>query len=84
MSAQDQQFKLRLPAEMRRYLEQSAREHKRSLTAEILARLEMSLKKEAFGINEEQPSYPSLENMLIEHYRRLTPEKKLALFELIK
>jgi predicted DNA-binding protein len=42
MSREDSQFKLRLPAELREKIEQSAKDAKRSLNAEIVARLEDS------------------------------------------
>lgn len=42
MSREDQHFRLRLPAEIRARLEESAAEHRRSITAEILDRLERS------------------------------------------
>lgn len=43
MSREDSQFKLRMPAELREKVEASAKEAKRSLNAEIVARLEDSL-----------------------------------------
>lgn len=42
MSREDPQFKLRLPQELRDRIEQAAKESKRSLNAEIVARLELS------------------------------------------
>ena len=42
MSREDSQFKLRLPASLREQIEQAAKESKRSLNAEIVARLENS------------------------------------------
>ena len=42
MSREDSQFKLRLPANLREQIEQAAKESKRSLNAEIVARLENS------------------------------------------
>lgn len=42
MSRDDPQFKLRLPIELRDRIEQAAKESKRSLNAEMVARLEMS------------------------------------------
>lgn len=42
MSREDSQFKLRLPAKLREQIEQAAKESKRSLNAEIVARLENS------------------------------------------
>jgi hypothetical protein len=42
MSREDSQFKLRLPADLREQIEQAAQESKRSLNAEIVARLEES------------------------------------------
>lgn len=49
MSREDSQFKLRMPAELREKIEDLAREAKRSLNAEIIARLEASVFKEAPG-----------------------------------
>lgn len=43
MSREDSQFKLRMPADLRERIEESAKEAKRSLNAEIVARLEGSL-----------------------------------------
>lgn len=42
MSREDAQFKLRLPAELREQVEQSAKTNRRSINAEIVARLEES------------------------------------------
>lgn len=42
MSREDSQFKLRMPSELRESIENAARNAKRSLNAEIVARLEMS------------------------------------------
>ena len=42
MSRDDSQFKLRLPADLREHIELAAQESKRSLNAEIVARLEES------------------------------------------
>ncbi|MEN6404382.1 MAG: Arc family DNA-binding protein [Armatimonadia bacterium] len=46
MSRDDPQFKLRLPIELRDRIEQAAKESKRSLNAEMVARLEMSFAQE--------------------------------------
>ena len=43
MSREDSQFKLRMPADLREKIEDAAREAKRSLNAEIVARLEDSV-----------------------------------------
>lgn len=40
MSREDAQFKLRLPADLREQVEQSAKNNRRSINAEIVARLE--------------------------------------------
>ena len=45
MSREDSQFKLRLPAALREQIELAAQESKRSLNAEIVARLEESYSK---------------------------------------
>lgn len=42
MSREDQHFRLRLPADLREQIEAAAAESRRSLTAEILARLQAS------------------------------------------
>lgn len=42
MSREDSQFKLRMPAELREKIEEAAKDSKRSLNAEIVARLEDS------------------------------------------
>lgn len=47
MSREDSQFKLRMPSDLREIIEEAAREAKRSLNAEIIARLEMSSIKES-------------------------------------
>ncbi|MGP5356483.1 Arc family DNA-binding protein [Pseudomonas helleri] len=43
MSREDSQFKLRMPSELREAIENAAKEARRSLNAEIVARLEMSV-----------------------------------------
>lgn len=47
MSREDSQFKLRMPFDLREIIEEAARESKRSLNAEIVARLEMTALKES-------------------------------------
>ncbi|MCF5179634.1 Arc family DNA-binding protein [Pseudomonas syringae] len=49
MSREDSQFKLRMPAELRDAIELAAKERKRSLNAEIVARLESSVLEESIG-----------------------------------
>ncbi|MBA4272142.1 MAG: hypothetical protein C0438_03445 [Pseudomonas sp.] len=51
MSREDSQFKLRMPSDLRESIEEASREAKRSLNAEIVARLEMSVVKESTGEN---------------------------------
>lgn len=55
MSREDSQFKLRMPAELREKIEESAKEAKRSLNAEIVARLE-----ESFRISVPRPKSPAI------------------------
>lgn len=47
MSREDSQFKLRMPSDLRDAIEISAKEAKRSLNAEIVSRLEISVLKES-------------------------------------
>ncbi|EEB61229.1 MULTISPECIES: Arc family DNA-binding protein [Pseudomonas syringae group] len=49
MSREDSQFKLRMPAELRDAIELAAKERKRSLNAEIVARLESTVLAESVG-----------------------------------
>lgn len=49
MSREDSQFKLRMPADLREAIELAAKEEKRSLNAEIVARLELTALKQAIG-----------------------------------
>ncbi|MDU4059453.1 MAG: Arc family DNA-binding protein [Pseudomonas oryzihabitans] len=46
MSREDAQFKLRLPAELKAKVEKSATENRRSLNAELVARLEESFARD--------------------------------------
>ena len=47
MSREDSQFKLRMPAHLREQVELASQESKRSLNAEIVARLEESFRPQA-------------------------------------
>lgn len=49
MSREDSQFKLRMPSELRDAIENSAKDAKRSLNAEIVARLETTVLKQSIG-----------------------------------
>nr|DAF79081.1 MAG TPA: Mnt [Caudoviricetes sp.] len=49
MSREDSQFKLRMPSELREAIESSAKDAKRSLNAEIVARLETTVLKQSIG-----------------------------------
>lgn len=49
MSREDSQFKLRMPSELREAIELAAKESKRSLNAEIIARLESTILKQSIG-----------------------------------
>lgn len=56
MTKEDEEFpatySVRLPTSMRRQLDESARQHGRSLHAEILLRLSASLGESKFGLSE--------------------------------
>jgi len=100
MKSQSQQFKLRFPDNLRKALEKSAKDHRRSLTAELVLRLEKSLdqysmdrapqvvrvKGQADVHEQPGPVYIGHEDeqRLIEAFRRLPDEKKKALLALIE
>lgn len=56
MSKEDEEFpatySIRLPTSMRKQLDENARQHGRSLHAEILLRLSVSLEESKFGLSE--------------------------------
>jgi len=66
MSREDAQFKLRLPAELREQVEQSAKTNRRSINAEIVARLEESFPGHfaSEGGDSVQPAMPFSEQAL--------------------
>jgi len=92
-------FGLRMPAELRDKLEVAAKASRRSLNSEILERLACSLVSQAVpvepgdatviqAVSQPQASYFLPENdyelQLVAAFRRLTPDKQLALLTLIR
>lgn len=91
---------LRLPSEIRSTLQLEANKHRRSLTSEIIGRLEQSLEEHpsqsifkpklvsSRSTNKETalPPYDleKTEQAMLEVFRRLPPEKQLALLSLFK
>lgn len=76
IDSQAQPYSVRLPTSMRRQLDESARQHGRSLHAEILLRLSVSLEESKFGLSERI-------NDLGEN-DRLTEGQKAEVLELIR
>lgn len=82
-------YKLRMPPELRQELEKQAELRGRSLHAEILARVRETLVPRARRSTQvEQPSADyvasDIEQKMLVVFRRLTPEKQLALLSLFK
>lgn len=64
MSREDSQFKLRMPAELREAVEESARTSNRSLNAEIIARLERSIESDRIGLTRDAIDTLGLQSLL--------------------
>ena len=85
-------FGLRLPPELRQALEREADIHNRSLTAEIIERLKRSLEPQHAGRRGTHAAAPEgvyepasdVERAMVAVFRRLPPEKQLALLSLFK
>ncbi len=90
---------LRLPSNIRSSLQLEANKHRRSLTAEIVGRLEKSLEEHPSqsifkptlssksAIKEPEPlpyKFQDIEQAMLEVFRRLPAEKQLALLSLFK
>ena len=88
MSREYPMFGLRMPPDLRDRLESKKKINNRSLNAEICSRLERSLDEETGRYRLEQgvseySTLPDYERQLLTHYRKLSPERQLALLTLL-
>ncbi len=78
MSREDQHFRLRLPADLREKVEAAAAKSRRSLTAEILARLEWSFtdsEPQAKEAVDYKKSHDDLVGDLVKDIQRMIDDK---------
>lgn len=81
MARDDLHFRLRIPEELKARIEKSAAENNRSITAEIVSRLERSFDvvpewEEAIGnLNDLWERVDSLESLVRDHDQHLNPMK---------
>lgn len=85
-------FGLRLPPELKQALEREAKANHRSLNAEVVSRIKMSIEGTAppqqRAASPDSPPYGELltdgERAMLAVFRQLTPERQLALLSLFK
>lgn len=96
MSRDINPFGLRMPPELKQELDREAKLNGRSLNAEIVDRLRRSLERKGqsafvdYGRSplkkgeESRPALTDIETQLLQVFRRMPPEKQLALLSLFK
>lgn len=83
-------FGVRMPEDLKAHLAKEAKINGRSLNSEIVSRLRSSLDKRTHGhlVTEPhapgQPALTDAERQLLTLFRKLSPEKQLALLSLFK
>jgi plasmid stability protein len=94
--SKDSSMLIRIPEQLKAELHREAAIHGRSLTSEVNIRLKASLQQGATDISEQHmvreraASWPAqgaltdAERVLVSQYKRLSPEKQLALLSLLK
>ncbi|MFS8371309.1 Arc family DNA-binding protein [Acetobacter indonesiensis] len=75
----DPQFKFRMPPDMKGALEECAKRNKRTLTAEILTRLDASLSQRAIPDVPETVDMNADERSLVRMWRAMNEGERLAL-----
>ncbi|WP_215755102.1 Arc family DNA-binding protein [Acetobacter sp. P5B1] len=80
----DPQFKFRMPPDMKAALEESAKRSNRTLTAEILTRLNSSLSQRAVPDVSSAEDMDEEERVLVLSWRALGSEEKRSLMVLLR
>lgn len=75
MSREDPQMKIRLPADLKDWIDKSAAENGRSMNAEIVARLQMSFDKDLISPDVQQFIVEAIKNH-VEHIKQTKGDKK--------
>ena len=81
-------FGLRMPHDLKKLIEKSAKTNRRSMNAELILRLQDSIEKDPLFVPEIREASRSYElsedeNVLLKAYSTLSPRRRRALLELL-